>query len=120
MLAATLQRRRIISQQRLANNLDRRKSLAHECVVELFQAELIPFHFLVVVTQLHDLELAQRVYEIGGITRAPLCFLFSTGVHLIALLHKEVLSYVECHLPGMHLDPDNKARIAKQGILKLS
>src|SRR5262245_59128010 len=108
----SLQSRRIIPQQCLTHDPDWRESLAHECVVEVFQSELISLHPLVVVAQLHDLQLAYCVYEIRRITCTALGFLLCYGSHLVAFVDEKLLGFIEGHLSRMHFDSHYETRIS--------
>src|ERR1700723_2161696 len=72
LVCVQLQRRRIVAEQRAADDLDGRESLLHKCVVELLQRKIRALHGLIVGAKLQDLEFAQRVIQIGRIRRAAL------------------------------------------------
>jgi uncharacterized Fe-S cluster-containing protein len=59
-------------QHRLAHNLDRCQALQHEVIVKLLQVEGRPLLLLEIFAELHDLELAQGVVEVGRVGGAAL------------------------------------------------
>src|SRR5579872_1773349 len=114
-----LQHRRIVAQHGFANYLYRHPALPHELVVKFLQAEACALRPLVVVAQLHDLQLAQGVNQVSGIGGAALGFHFGHGMGLETLFDEEVHTLVESHFSGVHFDADDVAGIAQQGVLQL-
>src|SRR5208282_5028541 len=67
-----LQSGRIVAQQRAADDLDWRKTLFHELVVKLLERKCGAFHLAIILAQLQDLKLAERVVQVRRIGRAAL------------------------------------------------
>ena len=78
-----LQRRRVIAEHLPPNHLHRRKALFQEGVVEFLKRKLVAFQFLVILPQLHDLQLAQRVDEIRRIGGAASGLTQAVGAGLV-------------------------------------
>src|SRR6266567_2276905 len=96
----------VISQHRLANDLQRNAALLHQPVMKFKQAEIRTAHFSIVFPQLEDLELSQCIDQIGRIGSAALRFEVCYRRRLIPLFDEELLGLLDCHLAGMHLNSD--------------
>ena len=73
-----------------ADDFDWREALLHEVVVEVLEVEGCALFLLHVFAELHDLELAQRVVEVGCVGGAALGFDEADGAGLIAIGDEEV------------------------------
>ena len=82
------------------------------------KADALFFHH--VGAELHDLELAERVVEIGGVGGAAFGFHETDGVGLVAVGDEEIDGLVEGELAGVELDGVDEAGVAEEGVLELA
>src|SRR6476660_8127844 len=114
--SSKLQSGAIAPQHALANNPHGHRSLLHEAVVKLHQAEVGAPQLPVILSQLQDLQLSKSVIEISGIGRAPPGFDLRHRRNLKTFFDEKLLPLGKRHLGGMHLDSNNEASIAQQGV----
>src|SRR5580704_564578 len=110
---------RVVSEQRFPHDLDGRRTLLQEIVVKALERECSTLFPLEVSTQLEDLELSERVIEIGRIRCAPLGLDEGDFARLVAFLYEEVDGLIKTHSAAMHLDPNYETGVSQQGILQL-
>jgi hypothetical protein len=72
LISSRLKGRTLISQHGLADDLDGRKALLEKCVVKFLQAEATSHLLLVVLSELHDFQLAECINQVGGVAGASL------------------------------------------------
>jgi len=72
LISSRLKGRALISQHSLADDLDGWKTLLEKCVVKFLQAEATSHLLLVVLSELHDFQLAKCINQVGGVAGAPL------------------------------------------------
>src|SRR5580658_490852 len=113
-------RRRIVLQQRPPHQLDRRETLLHEGVMEILEPKSSPFAGLQVGTQLEDLQLAERVVQVGRVRGTAFGLHLARVARLVALLDEEVARLLQRHLAGVQHDADDVARITQQRIAQLT
>src|SRR6267143_1954662 len=114
------ERRRIVPEHRTADDLHRRKSLPQEGVVELLQPEAHAHLLPVVVAELEDLQLSERVDEVRRVARPSLRLHQCIGVRQVPFLLEELYALLERHPAGVHPDPDHIAGVAQERILQLA
>src|SRR6185312_879588 len=102
-----LKRRAVVSQHCFANNLQWHPALLHELVVKLHQAKIATAHFTIILAQFENLQLAQRIHEIGWVRGTALGFHIGHSWSLVAFLYEELSCLIERHISGMQLDADN-------------
>src|SRR5690349_16023808 len=119
-LPSALQRSRVVSQQRLADNLYRRAPLLQKIVVEFLQRKRGAFLLLQVRPQLQNFQLTQRVIQVGWVRRSPLRLHCSGRLRLVAFLHKEIHGLLERHLVPMHFNSNDKSCVPQQCVLQLA
>src|SRR5579863_927877 len=117
---SVLKRGRIVAQQGAAHDGYGRIALAHEVIMEFAEREARALFFAQVFAQPHDLQLTQRVVEIGWVGGTTLGFNLGDFRRLIAFLDEKRACLFERESPPVHLDADNKARVAQQRILQLA
>src|SRR4051812_44962588 len=79
-----------ISEHRLADNGNRRESLAHEVVVEFTQREAVPLLPLHVGTELQNFQFAEGVVKICRVGGAALDLYDRAFARLVTFLDEEV------------------------------
>src|SRR6202011_5782246 len=90
----------------------------HERVLELPQGRILAL--AVLVPQLLDLELAQRVVEVRRVVGPAARLLVGGGRFLKTLLDEDLRSVLDGHALRVKLDTDDVPAIAKERLLKLS
>ncbi len=75
--------------------------------------------FPVIVAELEDFELAERVVQVFGIVRAAQGFLASRFVLVLAVVVKESRRFGNRHALAMHFDGDTLAAESKQCFVHL-
>src|SRR5262249_28660210 len=110
--------RRASVEEDLPQQRNRQAALRHERVVELLEAGalLLP----VLVAQLLDLELAERVVEVRRVGRAAARLLESVRRLLESLLDEHLRTLLDRHALSVQLDADHVATVAQQRLLELS
>src|SRR5438270_11864409 len=63
---------RVVAHHVFADVLDRHEAVLHELVVEVLKRELVAHLLLVIFTQLHDLQLAERIDKVRWVGGAAL------------------------------------------------
>src|SRR5437016_11992940 len=87
-------RRAIVPKHSFSHNFQWNAALLHEFIVKIQQAEIFPLFFAIVLSQLEDLQLAERVDEISRIGRSTLSFNVSHRRQLVPLFDKKVFCLV--------------------------
>src|SRR6476646_9598203 len=59
--------RAVVSEHCLTNDLQGHAALLHEFIVKFHEAKIIPAHFTIVLAQFENLQLTQRVHQIGRV-----------------------------------------------------
>ncbi len=103
-----------------ADDFDGGEALAHEVVVKLLEVEGCALFLHHVCAELHDLELAESVVEVGGVGGAAFGFDEAGGAGLVAVGDEEVDSLVEGELASVELDGVDEAGVAEESVLKLA
>src|SRR5215471_2527063 len=88
--------------------------------MKFLQREIGADFLPVILAQLEDLQLAQRVVKIRRIGSTALCLARSVHSSLITFFHEKVYALIKSHLAGMHLYADNEPGVAEQRILQLA
>src|SRR5690349_11836038 len=103
--------------QDLAQQRNRKAALRHERVVELLQTGALLL--AVLVAQLLDLELAERVVQIGRVVGAAAGLLERVRRLLESLLDEHLRAVLDRHALCVELDADHVAAIAEERLLEL-
>src|SRR5262249_25058021 len=115
-----LERWRRITQECAADDRNGRITLRHEAVVELAERKRRSLLFAEVFAQLEDLQLAQRVVEVGGVRGTALGFDIGDPGRLETFFDEKFARLIEGEFAAMHLEASDEAGIAEQGVLQLA
>src|SRR3954454_14541414 len=93
---------RLILEEDFAQQTNRRRAVAEDFVVKLLEAESVPLLLAIVFAKLEDLQLAHGVVQVLGIERAANRFLPRRLLFVIAIVLKELCSFVHGHALAVH------------------
>src|SRR5258708_37683229 len=120
MFLSLSQQRPITSHQLAPHNLYRRSAGLYESIVEVLERKTVAHLATIVLAQLKNLELAQRVHQVSRIAGAAFGFHLADDRLLSAFLNKELLRLLHRHALRVHPDADDVAAITQQCIDQLS
>src|SRR6266404_3896852 len=120
MFLSLSQQRPITSHQLAPHNLYRRSAGLYESIVEVLERKTVAHLATIVLAQLKNLELAQRVHQVSRIAGAAFGFHLADDRLLLAFLNKELLRLLRRHALRVHPDADDVTAITQQGIDQLS
>src|SRR5262249_18740219 len=106
-----------LAKQNLSDERDGQPALRDEGVVELLEGRVFLLHVL--VAQLLNLELAERVVEVRRIVGAAPRLFKRVGRLLKSLLDKHFGAFLDAHALRVQLDADDVPAIPQERLLKL-
>ena len=96
-----------------------RRAVAEQLIVELPQCKLRTLLLPIILAQLENLHLPQRVIEVLGIVRPAYGFLFRRLRFVVAVVLKKLRPFVHAHPLGVHLDRDAKPAKTEERFVRL-
>src|SRR5687768_5093541 len=108
-----------VLQHDLAQQPHRRRAVAQALVVEALEREALALLLAVVVAELEELELADRVEAVARVIRPALGLGAGGGLLVVAVVHEEARGLVDAHALRVHLDRCDHAAEAQERLVRL-